>query len=132
VANACEAGLPLAWHAWPPKSVAVANAPINGFDVYYEVSGDGSPLLIINGSGSTIDDVRPLIGLLVPAFRLATADSRGVSRTSARRDYDRPTHLDETTCTVDYGIASPAAGRLPSMVDVIQLPRVPRQPITPI
>jgi hypothetical protein len=82
VANACEAGLPRAWHARPPKSVAVANAPINGVDAYYEVLGDGPPLVIINGSWSTIDDVRPLIGLLVPAFRLAIADSQGVSRTS--------------------------------------------------
>jgi len=60
----------------------VANALINGIDVYYEVSGDGPPLLFINGSGSTIDDVRPLTALFAPAFRVAIADSRGMGRTS--------------------------------------------------
>jgi pimeloyl-ACP methyl ester carboxylesterase len=60
----------------------VANALINGIDVYYEVSGDGPPLLFINGSGSTIDDVRPLTGLFAPAFQVAIADSRGMGRSS--------------------------------------------------
>jgi 3-oxoadipate enol-lactonase len=60
----------------------VANALINGVEVYYEVSGDGPPLLFINGSGSTIDDVRPLIQLFVPAFEVAIADFRGMGRTS--------------------------------------------------
>ena len=60
----------------------MAGALINGIDVYYEVSGGGPPLLFINGSGSTIDGVRPLIGLFDPAFQVAVADSRGVGRTS--------------------------------------------------
>lgn len=58
------------------------NALINGIDIYYEVSGDGPPLLFINGSGSTIDDVRPWIGLLTPTFGVAIADSRGIGGTS--------------------------------------------------
>lgn len=58
------------------------NALINGIDIYYEVSGDGPPLLFINGSGSTIDDVRPWIGLLTPTFQVAIADSRGMGRTT--------------------------------------------------
>jgi len=60
----------------------VPNALINGIDVYYEVSGDGPPLLFMNGSGSTIDDIRPLTELFAPAFQVAIADSRGMGRTS--------------------------------------------------
>jgi 3-oxoadipate enol-lactonase len=55
---------------------------INGNEIYYEVSGDGPPLLFINGSGSTIDDARPLIGRLTPTFQVAIADFRGMGRTS--------------------------------------------------
>ena len=60
----------------------MAGALINGIDVYYEVTGGGPPLLFINGSGSTLDGVRPLIGPFDPAFQVAVADSRGVGRTS--------------------------------------------------
>jgi len=55
---------------------------IRGIDIYYEVSGDGPRLLFVNGSGSTIDDVRSLIGLFTPSFEVAVADSRGMGHTS--------------------------------------------------
>lgn len=55
---------------------------INGIDVYYEVSGDGPPLLFLNGSGSTIADVRPLLKPFSPHFLVAIADYRGLGRTS--------------------------------------------------
>ncbi len=54
---------------------------INGIDVYYEVSGNGPRLLLVNGTGSTIGRSRPLIGLFVGDFQVAVADSRGIGRT---------------------------------------------------
>ena len=43
--------------------------------------GDGRPLLFLNGSGSTIADVRPLLAVLTPHRRVAIADARGMGRT---------------------------------------------------
>ncbi|MET0474207.1 MAG: alpha/beta fold hydrolase [Mycobacterium sp.] len=55
---------------------------LNGIEVYYETSGHGAPLLFLNGSGSTIADVRPLVALFARNFRVAVADYRGMGRTS--------------------------------------------------
>lgn len=61
-------------------------ATINGVDVYFEVSGDGPALLFLNGSGSTIADVRPLVARFAERFRVAIADSRGIGRSSIPAD----------------------------------------------
>lgn len=60
----------------------VPNTLINGIDVYYEVSGDGAPLLFLNGSGSTIADVRPLLRFFTQSLCVAIADYRGLGRTT--------------------------------------------------
>jgi 3-oxoadipate enol-lactonase len=59
----------------------VPHTLINAIDVYYEVSGDGPPLLFLNGSGATIATVRPLLSFFTPHFRVAIADYRGMGRT---------------------------------------------------
>jgi 3-oxoadipate enol-lactonase len=59
----------------------VTTALINGLQVYYEVSGDGPPLLFLNGSGSTIAEVRALLRPLKTQFQVLVADYRGMGRT---------------------------------------------------
>jgi 3-oxoadipate enol-lactonase len=54
---------------------------INGIDVHYETAGDGPPLLFLNGSGSTIADVRPMLRAYTARFVVAVADHRGMGRT---------------------------------------------------
>jgi 3-oxoadipate enol-lactonase len=54
---------------------------IDGIDVHYEIAGDGPPLLLLNGSGSTIADVRPLLRAYTARFLVAVADYRGMGRT---------------------------------------------------
>jgi 3-oxoadipate enol-lactonase len=59
----------------------VPHTLINGFDVYYEISGEGPPLLFLNGSGATIAAVRPLLRSFAKHFQVAIADYRGMGRT---------------------------------------------------
>lgn len=47
----------------------------------YEVRGEGPPLLFLNGSGSSIQRVRPLVDLLARHFTVAIHDQRGLGKT---------------------------------------------------
>jgi 3-oxoadipate enol-lactonase len=55
---------------------------LNGIDIYLERSGTGPPLLFLNGSGSTLDRMRPLLGPAAARFDLVAHDQRGLGRTS--------------------------------------------------
>lgn len=57
-------------------------AAINGIDVYYERSGEGPPLLFLNGSGATLETAGLLVQLFADGFDLAAHDQRGLGRTS--------------------------------------------------
>lgn len=57
-------------------------AHLNGIDIYHERSGDGPPLLFFNGSFSTIEAMRPLLGVFGSRFDLAVHDQRGLGRTA--------------------------------------------------
>jgi pimeloyl-ACP methyl ester carboxylesterase len=55
---------------------------LNGIDIYLERSGTGPPLLFLNGSGSTLDRMRPLLGAAAARFDLVAHDQRGLGRTA--------------------------------------------------
>ena len=48
----------------------------------YEIIGEGRPVLFLNGSGSTIAMVRPLVEVLGRSLRVAVHDQRGLGATS--------------------------------------------------
>ena len=50
--------------------------------VYYEVLGTGQRLIFLNGSGSNIEAVRPLIGILGKYGEVAIHDQRGLGKLS--------------------------------------------------
>lgn len=77
-------------------------APIDDLDVYYEVAGQGPPVLFIGGTGGDLR-TRPnvLDGPLVDGFTVLAFDQRGLGRTS------KP---DRAVSMADY--ASDAAGLL--------------------
>ncbi|KAA0093654.1 alpha/beta fold hydrolase [Mycolicibacterium sp. P1-18] len=55
---------------------------IGDVEIYYELFGDGLPLVFLNGSGSTIAEVRPLVRRLAERFQVVIADYRGMGRSS--------------------------------------------------
>jgi pimeloyl-ACP methyl ester carboxylesterase len=55
---------------------------VNGIDVYYERSGQGRPLLFLNGSGSTLTTSALVIAPFAERFDLVAHDQRGLGRTS--------------------------------------------------
>ena len=83
----------------------------NGIDVYYERMGSGPPLLWLNGSGSTVEQVAPLLRPYTDRFDVVIHDQRGLGRT------DVPTG--------PYSMADYAADAL-ALLDVLELahPRV--------
>jgi pimeloyl-ACP methyl ester carboxylesterase len=50
---------------------------VNGVELYWEHAGSGPRLLFCNGSGLTLEGVRPLLGLLAAKFDLLAWDYRG-------------------------------------------------------
>lgn len=66
-----------------------------GLDLHHEVlDGDASltPRLFVNGSGSTIDEVRPLLSRFAGNARLAVADHRGIGRSAV--PHEQPSMAD--------------------------------------
>ena len=53
---------------------------VNGADLYWEHRGSGPRLLFCNGSGTTLQAVRPLLDLFAATFDLLAWDYRGLGR----------------------------------------------------
>ena len=56
--------------------------PLNGIDINWERMGEGPRLLFFNGSGSTIERMRPLLGVYSAQFEVVIHDQRGLGLTS--------------------------------------------------
>ena len=65
--------------------------PVNGLDMYYEVHGDGSPLLLLHGGSGSIPE--KWIPLFTPRFRLIAPEQMGHGRTADL--VDRPFHYHD-------------------------------------
>lgn len=55
---------------------------VNGVELYWEQRGGGPRLLFCNGSGLTLQDVRPLLDPLTASFDLLAWDYRGFGRSA--------------------------------------------------
>jgi 3-oxoadipate enol-lactonase len=53
---------------------------VNGVELYWEQSGRGPRLLFCNGSGTTLQAIRPLLDLVAAKFDLLAWDYRGLGR----------------------------------------------------
>jgi pimeloyl-ACP methyl ester carboxylesterase len=53
---------------------------VNGVELYWEQKGNGPRLLFCNGSGTTVQTVRPLLDLVAAGFDLLAWDYRGLGR----------------------------------------------------
>src|SRR5687767_15543711 len=54
----------------------------NGVDYYYEIHGDGEPLLLLHGGLGSIDMFRPLIPALAASRQVLAIDLHGHGRTA--------------------------------------------------
>jgi pimeloyl-ACP methyl ester carboxylesterase len=62
-------------------------AQVNDLDMYYEIHGEGSPLILLHGAYMTIDMMGPLLPGLAATRRVIAVELQGHGRTA---DVDRP------------------------------------------
>jgi pimeloyl-ACP methyl ester carboxylesterase len=62
-------------------------AAVNGLDVYYEIHGEGEPLVLLHGAYMNVDAMAPLLGPLASYRRVVALELQGHGRTA---DADRP------------------------------------------
>ena len=62
-------------------------APVNGLNMYYEVHGQGRPLVLLHGAYMTIDLMGPLLAGLAEMRQVIAFEAQGHGRTA---DIDRP------------------------------------------
>jgi pimeloyl-ACP methyl ester carboxylesterase len=72
---------------------------VNDIQVYYEVKGEGFPLVMITGRGENLDSWDPrLVKELSRKFKLVMFDNRGAGRTDVSdRRYSIKLFADDTT-----------------------------------
>jgi 3-oxoadipate enol-lactonase len=75
----------------------VPTADVNGITMYYEVHGDGPPLVLILGLATDVSELGGLIGGLAERYRVLAFDNRGVGRTDKPDSpYSVETMADDT------------------------------------
>lgn len=67
---------------YPISSMPVPIAALNDIDIYFELHGDGPPLLNIGGSGQTLANSQPEVSPLNAHFTVCHFDQRGLGRTT--------------------------------------------------
>ncbi|WP_366525585.1 alpha/beta hydrolase [Devosia sp.] len=61
--------------------------PVNGMNIYYEISGEGDPLVVLPGAYMTIPDMGAIIPMLAKTHKVIAMEFQGHGRTE---DIDRP------------------------------------------
>jgi pimeloyl-ACP methyl ester carboxylesterase len=56
--------------------------PVNGLDYYYEIRGEGEPLLLLHGGLGTIDMFEPVLPMLAEGRQVIAVDLHGHGRTA--------------------------------------------------
>jgi pimeloyl-ACP methyl ester carboxylesterase len=57
-------------------------ARVNGIELYYERAGTGPPVLFLNGSGSTLTMVAPILEMMARCLDVVAHDQRGLGRSA--------------------------------------------------
>ena len=69
------------------RDLRAGYAPVNGLSMYYEVHGEGPPLLLLHGAYMTIDLMGPLLPGLARSRQVIAVELQGHGHTA---DIDRP------------------------------------------
>ena len=72
----------------------MATVDRDGLSIYYEVIGTGPRLLVLNGSGASIESSQLLIGFLARHFTVLVHDQRGLGRTGLQGTSEHPLMAD--------------------------------------
>ncbi|NJD60291.1 MAG: alpha/beta hydrolase, partial [Anaerolineae bacterium] len=56
--------------------------PVNGMDMYFEETGEGTPLILLHGGTSSCKTRQPFLPIFSSHFRVITPDSRAHGRTN--------------------------------------------------
>jgi pimeloyl-ACP methyl ester carboxylesterase len=83
-------------------------APVNGLDLYYEVSGEGDPLVVIPGGTMTIAMMGPLIAALAHTRHIIAIEPQAHGHTA---DVDRPLTYEQLADDTAALIAHLGVGR---------------------
>jgi 3-oxoadipate enol-lactonase len=84
-------------------------ASVGDIDLYYELRGDGSPLVLIPGLGGDTRMFKPVVDALGPSFRTLTLDPRGAGRSSKPDIPYSITMLADDTAALMTGVGMPTA-----------------------
>lgn len=71
----------------PQTPVQTGYAPINDLRMYYEIYGEGRPLILLHGAYMTIDTMGPILPGLAATRQVIAAEQQGHGHTA---DIDRP------------------------------------------
>jgi pimeloyl-ACP methyl ester carboxylesterase len=74
---------------------------VNGVDLYYETHGEGEPVLLIHGLGSSTADWEPQVAALASRFTVIAFDVRGHGRSAKPRErYTIPLFTADTAALI--------------------------------
>ena len=74
---------------------------INGADFYYELHGEGPPLILISGYTSDHSTYEPLVKCLESDFKILTFDNRGVGQTKDDAELSAELMADDVIALAD-------------------------------
>lgn len=82
--NKSASGIPgfYVWKAVAGEPRAAEKVPLNGIDLYYEIYGEGSPVIVLHGGTAFIESMHYQIRTLSAEHQVIAVDSRGHGRSS--------------------------------------------------
>jgi pimeloyl-ACP methyl ester carboxylesterase len=72
--------------------VETGYAPVNGLSMYYEIYGEGRPLILLHGAYQTIDTLGPILPGFAATRRVIAPEQQGHGHTA---DVDRPLSYEQ-------------------------------------
>jgi pimeloyl-ACP methyl ester carboxylesterase len=90
--------------AAPAQEVTTGYAPVNGLKMYYEIHGDGDPLVLLHGSFMTItNNWTGMIAPLSKSRRVIAVEMQGHGRTTdIDREFRYESLADDVAALLDY------------------------------
>lgn len=84
---------------------------LNNIQVYYEVHGEGEPLMLVAGLGSDSQSWGPVLGDLADSFQVIVLDNRGVGRSTQDTDISIEAMAGDCVALLDH-LSIPSAHAL--------------------